>query len=102
MLAKEIKPKKCRAPGCGKHFRPVLSTQAVCSHACALVMAKDPKMQKIAAKAITKQARQDLKERREKLKTRREHVAEAQTAFNAYIREPVSYTHLTLPTKRIV
>ena len=52
MLAKEIKPKKCRAPGCGKHFRPVLSTQAVCSHACALVMAKDPKMQKIAALSL--------------------------------------------------
>lgn len=86
MLAKEIKPKKCRAPGCGKHFRPVLSTQAVCSHACALVMAKDPKMQKIAAKAITKQAREDLKERREKLKSRAEYAKEAQAAINRYVR----------------
>ncbi|WP_177408564.1 MULTISPECIES: recombination protein NinG [unclassified Pseudomonas] len=87
MLAKEIKPKKCKAPGCGKHFKPAMTTQKVCSIACAKAMAKDPKLQKIAAKAITKQARQDLQERREKLKTRREYMAEAQAAFNAYIRE---------------
>lgn len=87
MLAKEIKPKKCKAPGCGKPFKPTMTTQKVCSIACAKAMAKDPKLQKVAAKAITKQARQDLQERREKLKTRREHMAEAQTAFNAYIRE---------------
>lgn len=87
MLANEIKPKKCKAPGCGKPFKPTMTTQKVCSIACAKAMAKDPKLQKIAAKAITKQARQDLQERREKLKTRREHMAEAQAAFNAYIRE---------------
>jgi len=87
MRVAEIKPKKCKAPGCGQRFKPMLSTQKVCSPACALAMAKDPKLQKVAAKAITKQAREDLKERREKLKTRREHMAEAQAAFNAYIRE---------------
>lgn len=87
MLANEIKPKKCKAPGCGKPFKPTMTTQKVCSIACAKAIAKDPKLQKIAAKAITKQAREDLKERREKLKTRREHMAEAQAAFNAYIRE---------------
>lgn len=87
MLAKEIKPKKCKAPGCGKPFKPTMTTQKVCSIACAKAMAKDPKLQKIAAKAITKQKREDLQERREKLKTRREHMAETQTAFNAYIRE---------------
>lgn len=87
MRVAEIKPKKCRAPGCGQRFKPILSTQKVCSPACALAMAKDPKLQKVAAKAITKQAREDLKERRDKLKTRRDHMAEAQTVFNAYIRE---------------
>lgn len=87
MRVAEIKPKKCKAPGCGKPFKPTMTTQKVCSIACAKAMAKDPKLQKIAAKAITKQARQDLQERREKLKTRREHMAEAQAAFNAYIRE---------------
>ncbi|WP_423812395.1 recombination protein NinG [Pseudomonas asiatica] len=87
MRVAEIKPKKCRAPGCGQRFKPSLSTQKVCSIACALAMSKDSKVQKVAAKAITKQARQDLQERREKLKSRREHMAEAQTAFNAYIRE---------------
>ncbi|MFK3922136.1 recombination protein NinG [Pseudomonas fulva] len=87
MRAKKTKPKKCRAPDCGKPFHPTMTTQRVCSPACALAMAKDPKLQKVAAKAITKQAREDLKERREKLKTRREHMAEAQAAFNAYIRE---------------
>jgi hypothetical protein len=87
MRVAEIKLKKCKAPGCGQRFKPIMTTQKVCSHACAMVMAKDPKLQKVAARAITKQAREDLKERREKLKTRREHMAEAQAAFNAYIRE---------------
>lgn len=87
MLAKEIKPKKCKAPGCGQHFKPAMTTQKVCSHACAMAMAKDPKLQKIAAKAITKQAREDLKARREKLKSKGDHLREAQQAFNAYIRE---------------
>ncbi|HAB02635.1 MAG TPA: ninG protein [Pseudomonas sp.] len=87
MRVAEIKPKKCKAPGCGQRFKPMLSTQKVCSPACALAMAKDPKLQKVAAKAITKQKRQDLQERREKLKTKGEHLREAQAAFNAYIRE---------------
>lgn len=87
MRVGQAKPKKCRAPGCGKPFHPTMTTQRVCSPACALVMAKDPKLQKVAAKAITKQKRQDLQERREKLKTKGEHLREAQAAFNAYIRE---------------
>ncbi|MGO0694206.1 recombination protein NinG [Pseudomonas guariconensis] len=87
MFAKEIKPKKCKAPGCGKHFKPSMTTQKVCSVACAKAIAKDPKLQKIAAKAITQQRRQDLQERREKLKTKGDHLREAQQAFNAYIRE---------------
>ncbi|HEK0905427.1 TPA: recombination protein NinG [Pseudomonas putida] len=86
-LAKEIKPKKCRAPGCGEPFHPTMTMQKVCSMACARAMAKDPKLQKVAAKAITKQKRQDLQERRERLKTKGEHLREAQAAFNAYIRE---------------
>ena len=86
-LSKEPKSKKCRAPGCGQRFKPIMSTQKVCSVACAIAISKDSKLQKIAAKAITKQARQDLQERRERLKTKGEHLREAQTAFNAYIRE---------------
>lgn len=87
MRVAEIKPKKCKAPGCGQRFNPSLSTQKVCSMACARAMAQDPKLQKVAAKAITKQKRQDLQERRDKLKTKGEHLREAQQAFNAYIRE---------------
>lgn len=87
MRVGQAKPKKCRAPGCGKPFHPTMTTQRVCSPACAIAIAKDPKLQKVAAKAITKQAREDLKERREKLKTKGEHLREAQAAFNAYIRE---------------
>lgn len=87
MRVSQSKPKKCRAPGCGKPFHPTMTTQRVCSPACALAMAKDPKLQKVAAKAITKQKRQDLQERREKLKTKGERLREAQAAFNAYIRE---------------
>ncbi|MNP39653.1 Bacteriophage Lambda NinG protein [compost metagenome] len=86
MLAKEIKPKKCKAPGCGKPFKPTMTTQKVCSIACAKAMAKDPKLQKVAARAITKQARQDLQERRERLKTRAEYAKEAQAAINRYVR----------------
>jgi hypothetical protein len=81
------KPKKCRAPGCGQRFNPTMSTQKVCSVACAIAISKDSKLQKVAAKAITKQARQDLQERRERLKTKGEHLREAQQSFNAYIRE---------------
>lgn len=84
---KSPKPKKCRAPGCGQRFNPTMSTQKVCSVACAIAISKDSKLQKVAAKAITKQARQGLQERRERLKTKGEHLREAQTAFNAYIRE---------------
>lgn len=86
MRSAEVKPKKCKAPGCGKPFRPTLTAQKVCSIACARAMAKDPKLQKIAAKAITKQARQDLQERREKLKTRAEYAKEAQAVINRYVR----------------
>ncbi len=71
----------------GRGISGRMTTQKVCSIACAKAMAKDPKLQKVAAKAITKQARQDLKERREKLKTKGDHLREAQQAFNAYIRE---------------
>lgn len=85
-LTKETKPKKCKAPGCGKHFKPSMTTQKVCSIACALAMSKDSKVQKVAAKAITKQARQDLQERREKLKSRAEYAKEAQAAINRYVR----------------
>lgn len=87
MRVADPKPKKCRAPGCGQRFNPTMSTQKVCSVACAIAISKDSKLQKVAAKAITKQARQDLQERRERLKTKGEYLREAQTAFNAYIRE---------------
>ncbi|APO81638.1 recombination protein NinG [Pseudomonas putida] len=83
---KEIKPKKCKAPGCGKPFKPTMTTQKVCSIACALAMSKDSKVQKVAAKAITRQAREDLKARREKLKSRAEYAKEAQAAINRYVR----------------
>ncbi|WP_063912518.1 recombination protein NinG [Pseudomonas sp. p21] len=83
---KEIKLKKCKAPGCGKPFKPTMTTQKVCSIACALAMSKDSKVQKVAAKAITRQAREDLKARREKLKSRAEYAKEAQAAINRYVR----------------
>lgn len=86
MRVAEIKPKKCKAPGCGKPFKPTMTTQKVCSIACAKAMAKDPKLQKVAAKAITRQAREDLKERREKLNSRAEYAKEAQAAINRYVR----------------
>jgi len=56
MRVVEIKPKKCKAPGCGQRFKPSMTTQKVCSITCALAMSKDSKVQKVAARAITKQA----------------------------------------------
>lgn len=86
MRVVEIKPKKCKAPGCGNRFKPSMTTQKVCSVACALAMSKDSKAQKVAAKAITKRAREELKERREKLKSKSDHMRETQAVFNEWIR----------------
>lgn len=84
--AKLTKPKRCKAPGCGKHFRPTMTTQKVCSVVCALAIAKDSKVQKVAAKAITLRRREEVKARRESIKRRADYVREAQVVFNQWVR----------------
>jgi hypothetical protein len=76
------KPKKCRM--CPTVFIPQRSMQFACSPKCGQAWAEKLKAQK-AAKALAAE-RKSMKERAEKIKTRSEHLAEAQTAVNAYVR----------------
>lgn len=79
------KQKKCKAPGCGREFTAFRTTQKVCGPKCAAALVDEQK------------AKQEARERREKKKARKaaldamkprgKRVQEAQTAFNAYIRE---------------
>ena len=82
-----MKAKKCKQ--CGKEFVPLRSTAIACSYPCAKawVDARNAKVKAQKAKQEAKIDRQLTKERKEKLKTRREWIADAQIAFNAYIRE---------------
>jgi hypothetical protein len=81
---KSPRPKTCANPACGEKFAPRRLGQSVCSPACALVVA--PRHQDKARKAIDQRERREIKVRKEKLKSRGEHMAEAQKAFNEYIR----------------
>ena len=59
-------------------FTPRASTQVVCSWQCASVF---------TAKEKEKRDRQEYRQKKQELKSRRDWLNEAQTAFNAYIRE---------------
>lgn len=72
-----LKPKVCTAPKCGREFIPVRPLQVVCSPMCA--------KRKVMAEATAKRA--EHRQRREAIKTIPKLIAEAQIAFNAYIRE---------------
>ena len=71
-----MKTKRCKC--CKQMFEPSRPMQSVCSPLCA---------HSYAMQAKEKLNRKADKERREKLKTRRDYINEAQTAFNAYIRQ---------------
>lgn len=74
----KVRVKKCRAKACRKPFQPRNSMQTCCSAPCAI------------DHAVAERVRKERSERQEglrKLKRRGEHMAEAQTAFNAFIRE---------------
>lgn len=75
MLAVSLKPKPCGH--CGSTFTPARPMQAVCSPICASRLVK----------AKNSQERAQFKERKEKLKRIPDLIKEAQTAFNAFIRE---------------
>lgn len=70
------RPKKCKE--CGKLFVPVRVFQVWCSPDCAV---------KLAKKIRAKEKKNELKQKREAIKTRSEWIKDAQTAFNAWVRE---------------
>lgn len=78
-----MKPKKCKS--CGDPFVPVRALQAVCSPLCALEYAKMANAKAAAAQAKAQRKRD--RERADNLKSVRDLIREAQTAFNAFIRE---------------
>lgn len=85
---KPRKPKTCRVETCGASFVPARLGQAVCSPACAILDAsKQPVNQEKARKALADVGRKALRAAKEKVKTRAEHMKDAQTAFNAWVRE---------------
>ena len=75
MLTANLKPKPCGH--CGSTFTPARPMQAVCSAICASRLVK----------AKNTQERAQFKERKAKLKRIPDLIKEAQTAFNAFIRE---------------
>ena len=75
--------RRCKV--CRKTFDPRLPMQSVCSPACALTLAKSTRAKAEEAEQI-KQRKAD-KAKRERLKTKGQYVAEAQAAFNDYIRQ---------------
>lgn len=74
MLSSTYKPKPCEF--CKALFTPQRMGQVVCSPICSLRRVK----------AMNVEAKAKIKTRREAVKTRGQLIAEAQTAFNAFIR----------------
>lgn len=82
---KQPKPKKCKNPACGISFPPQRLGQAVCSPKCGLAI-KDVNQAK-ARKSLAEIGRKELRAAKVKIKSRAHHMKEAQTAFNAWVRE---------------
>ena len=82
---KPAKPKKCRVATCRASFVPSRMGQAVCSPACAMIDA--PRHEPKARKALAEIGRKELRAAKVKIKSRAQHMKEAQTAFNAWVRE---------------
>ena len=83
MTAKQSRPKKCRV--CRETYTPRKPLQVVCSPSCALLHAKQKGEKE--RKALAKIERKAIREAKERIKPRSEHAREAQTAFNAWVRE---------------
>lgn len=83
MKPKAVKPKKCKV--CKTAFTPAMALATVCGWPCAQELAKNLREAKEKKAAVVD--RKETRAKLEKLKTRGQWIAEAQTAFNAYIRE---------------
>lgn len=81
---KKIKVKSCKNPSCRQNFIPARPLQSVCSHTCALEVAKRKRLKGDAEKA--RRHRRELREAKERIKGKPELLAEAEKACNAYIR----------------
>jgi hypothetical protein len=81
-LLRTAKPRMKKCEACGSPFAKQRMGQKVCGQGCAVVYA-------IAQKE--KIVRKEIAVRREAIKTRSQWLAEAQTAFNAFIRERDSH-----------
>lgn len=75
---KPIKEKKCKAKGCDNKFTPFNSIQKWCSPACGYAISQEVK---------EKEFKKETVRRKKALKSRSDWLKEAQTAFNAFIRE---------------
>jgi hypothetical protein len=85
MIAKQPKPKKCKNPACGISFPPQRLGQAVCSPKCGLAI-KDVNREK-ARKSLAELGRKEIRAAKERIKPKGQYMKEAQTAFNAWVRE---------------
>lgn len=78
-----MRQKTCQI--CGKPFAKQRMGQKACSIECAIVYGRKQLGKRAAV--IEQAKRKEIRERKEKLKTRSDWMKEAQTEFNAYIRE---------------
>ena len=85
MIAKQPKPKTCKNPACGISFPPQRLGQAVCSPKCGLAI-KDLNREK-ARKSLAELGRKEIRAAKERIKPKGQYMKEAQTAFNAWVRE---------------
>jgi hypothetical protein len=82
---KPPRPKKCKNPTCGISFPPQRLGQAVCSPKCGLAI-KHVNEEK-ARKSLADIGRKEIRAAKERIKPKGQYMKEAQTAFNAWIRE---------------
>jgi len=83
--AKQPRPKQCKNPACGISFPPQRLGQAVCSPKCGLAI-KDVNREK-ARKSLAELGRKEIRAAKERIKPKGQYMKEAQTAFNAWVRE---------------
>lgn len=77
------KPKRCKV--CRSEFVPRQSFQSWCSPECGLKLSQ-AKQSKERAR-VDKAERAEIRQAKERIKSRGDHLKDAQTAFNAWIRE---------------
>lgn len=85
MITRQPKAKTCKNSECAAKFTPQRLGQSVCSPKCGLAIADVNKAK--ARKALDQIERREIKAAKERIKSRGDYLREAQTAFNAWVRE---------------